>query len=156
MDLLAGAGGVSASFEASGFRELDRKLAALAQALPEQKQREILHQAAEPIVAEAKRLAPVDTGRLQASIKSEDDRDASIYGKLNAAGMATPRGGVSIYIGPVGSTEDGDVFYARFQEFGTIEQKGTPFMRPAFQSKRGSAEERMLAQYRTVIAQAIR
>ena len=82
---------MSASFKASGFRDLDRKLAALAAALPEEKQREILHRAAEPIVAEAKRLAPVDTGLLRDSIRSEDDRDARVYGKLNAGGMATAR-----------------------------------------------------------------
>lgn len=57
----------------------------------------------------AKRLAPVDTGRLRASITHEVGKDAQ---------------------GPVGIVGS-DVSYAPHQEFGTRFQRGTPFLRPA-------------------------
>lgn len=122
-----------------GFRDLDRRLSRLATGVPETQQRAILHEGARLIVEEAKRLAPVDTGNLRDSIASTDDRDARVYGKLNFGG-APSREGIAVYIGPVGSTEDGDVFYARFQEFGWRDDPGSPFMRPALAAKREDAD----------------
>lgn len=57
----------------------------------------------------AKRLAPVDTGRLRASITHELQRDAR--GLLAMVGT--------------------NVTYAAYQEFGTSHQQGKPFLRPA-------------------------
>lgn len=63
----------------------------------------------------AKRLAPVDTGRLRSSITHETTTDGQ---------------GV---VGIVGT----DVEYAPHQEFGTRYQSGTPFLLPALQEAGG-------------------
>ncbi|KQN93855.1 hypothetical protein ASE95_02815 [Sphingomonas sp. Leaf231] len=125
------------TFRSSGFRDLDRKLAALAKGVPEARKRAALHVGGELIAEEARRLAPFDTGLLRDSIKVADTNDARIYGTL---GRRVDDGTVQVYVGPVGSTEDGDVYYARFQEFGTRTMGANPFMRPAIAAKRPAAE----------------
>lgn len=131
------------SCKSEGFDKLDRQMAKMANGIPQDRQRDVLHRGGQLIVEEAKRLAPEDTGRLRDSIRVTDDRDGLLYGKLNA--------GLSVYIGPVGSVEDGDVYYAKFQEFGTIHMQATPYMRPAIASKRPEAEKLVL----TLLAQDV-
>lgn len=128
---------MTSKFGVTGFDQLDRTLAKLANGVPETRMRTLLHEGGEMIAAEARRLAPVDTGTLRDSIQVTDDRDARIYGKVNGDGL-------SVYVGPVGSTEDGDVYYAKFQEFGTVDHGAQPFMRPAIASKRPEAEAHIL------------
>jgi HK97 gp10 family phage protein len=134
---------VKASFKSSGFRALDRQLAKLAGGVPEQRKRDHLHAAGQIIVAEAKRLAPFATGTLRDSIMVTDDKQGLLYGKFNATGRSNSDG-VSVYIGPVGSVDDGDVYYARFQEFGTINMQAQPYMRPAIAAKRPEAERALV------------
>lgn len=134
---------IASPFKAEGFRHLDRQLAKLERGIPEQRKRAALHTAGQIIVVEAQRLAPHDTGRLRNSIRVTDDKDGLLYGKLNATGRAN-LDGVSVYIGPVGSAEDGDVYYAKFQEFGTIHMQAQPFMRPAIAAKRPEAERTLV------------
>jgi HK97 gp10 family phage protein len=128
---------MSRKFSVSGFDGLDKALARLAGGVPEARMRALLHEGGEIIAAEARRLAPYDTGLLHDSIEVTDDRDARLYGKVNGPG-------ISVYVGPVGSTEDGDVYYAKFQEFGTVSHSARPFMRPAIASKRPEAEALIL------------
>ena len=125
-------------FASSGFDDLDRQLARLAQGLPEATVRQALHEGAALIVDEARRLVPYATGNLHDSIAVTDDRDARLYGKVNGSGF-------SVYVGPVGSNEDGDAFYAQFIEFGTRYMGAQPFMRPALASKRPDAERLILS-----------
>ena len=132
------------SFGMSGFAKLDRQLAALARGPSDSQQRAALHRGGQLIADEAKRLAPYKTGRLRDSIQVTDDRQGLLYGKLNGEGL-------SIYIGPVGSVEDGDVYYAKFQEFGTIHMKASPYMRPAIANKRPEAEKLVM----TLLAQDV-
>lgn len=71
----------------------------------------ILQAEAQTIEADAKRKAPIDTGKLRQSIKSERV-DAKTYEiKANATGLAP---------------------YAPFVEFGTRFQRAQPFLFPAF------------------------
>lgn len=132
---------MSRGFNTRGFRELDRQLAKLARGVPDAKLRAALHEGGQLIVDEAQRLVPVDTGLLKDSIAVTDDLDARVYGKVNGSGL-------SVYVGPVGSVEDGDVFYARFQEFGTSVMPAQPFMRPAIAAKRPAAEKLIAARLR--------
>lgn len=134
---------MKASFKASGFRDLDKQLAKLASGVPEERKRQHLHTSGQIIVAEAKRLAPVATGTLRDSIRMTDDKQGLLYGKLNATGRGNSDG-ISVYIGPVGSVDDGDVYYARFQEFGTINMQAQPYMRPAIAAKRPEAERTLV------------
>lgn len=45
-------------------------------------------------------------------------------------------GSLSVFVGPTKSA-----FYAKFQELGTSHQPARPFMRPAFDSEKGAAEQ---------------
>ena len=63
----------------------------------------------------AKQLAPVDTGRLRASITNDLSRDAQ---------------GLVARVGT-------DVDYAPHQEFGTVNMPAHPFLRPALDAVRG-------------------
>lgn len=65
----------------------------------------------------AKRLAPVDTGRLRSSITTNMHVDSE---------------GPVVVIGT-------DVDYAVYQEFGTSRQAGTPFLRPALEQVLGGS-----------------
>ncbi|WP_413061930.1 HK97-gp10 family putative phage morphogenesis protein [Sphingomonas carotinifaciens] len=132
------------SCKSEGFDKLDRQMAKMASGITQDRQRDVLHRGGQLIVDEAQRLAPVRTGALRDSIRVTDDREGLLYGKLNGTGM-------SVYVGPVGSVEDGDVYYAAFQEFGTIHMRATPYMRPAIASKRPEAEKLVL----TLLAQDV-
>lgn len=124
-----------------GFREADAKLAALIGGLDPARERAILHEGAALIVDEAKRLAPYKTGQLRGSIRVVDDREGLLlYGRLSQ--------GIAIYVGPVGSIEDGDVYYAKFQEFGTRYMRAQPFMRPAIAARRDEAKGLVLTRLR--------
>ena len=76
---------------------------------------EMLTRAAVAVELAAKRFAPVDTGRLRASISHTVERDAK---------------------GPVAFVGS-NVNYAIYQELGTRYQPGTPYLRPALHSLRG-------------------
>ena len=76
---------------------------------------EMLTKAAVAVELAAKRFAPVDTGRLRASISHTVERD--------------DKGPVAF----IGS----NVNYAIYQELGTRYQPGTPYLRPALHSLRG-------------------
>lgn len=133
-----------ASFKASGFDDLDRQFAKLLQGVPVEEQRAALHDGGQIIVAEAQRLVRYRSGLLHDSIMVTDERDARLYGKLNGSG-------ISVYVGPVGSTEDGDVYYAKFQEFGTVNMPANAFMRPAIASKRVEAEHLVMTRLATAV-----
>jgi len=72
------------------------------------------------VEATAKKLAPVDTGTLRASI-------ASVVRELS---------GTAAVAGIVGA----DVNYSVFQEFGTAIMDAQPFLRPAFRQNRNFIE----------------
>lgn len=127
--------------QVEGFREADARLARMIGGIPADRERAILFEGAKLIVEEAKRLAPYKTGLLRDSIRAIDARDGLLlYGRLSPD--------VAIYIGPVGSDEDGDVYYAKFQEFGTRHMRAHPFMRPAIAAKRDAAKGRVLTRLR--------
>lgn len=71
-----------------------------------------LRKVAHDIEADAKALAPVDTGALRSSISTSVSGDGR-------------NGGMTAEIGPT-------VEYGIYQEYGTSTQPGTPFMGPAF------------------------
>src|SRR6185369_2539391 len=75
-----------------------------------------IKKAAFAIEAEAKTLAPVDTGMLRNSIQTDIE-------------------------GPLKATVGTNVEYAAYQEFGTRHQKGTPFLTPASDEQRAQFEK---------------
>lgn len=93
--------------EIRGLTNLALKLGRLAAAVSGAPATRAIMQGALVFERGAKRRAPVDTGKLRASIKAQP-----------AAGQP----GVAI----IGT----NVEYAPYQEYGTVHQRGTPFMRP--------------------------
>lgn len=77
----------------------------------------------------AKQKAPVDTGRLRASITLADS-DGLIQSVDDEAFSSDAVDPASSSFGVVLGT---NVFYARVQEFGSVNQSPQPFLRPAVQ-----------------------
>jgi len=103
-----------------GLSELKDALEELPKATGTNVLKRALTKAADPIQAQAESLAPVMTGKLKRSI---------IVGtKLSKSQKksATKINQVEIYVGP------GQLRQATLQEFGTVNQRPQPFLRPAW------------------------
>ncbi len=114
-------------FRIEGAREMERLLKELGPVAAQRLGDQALRAAGKTIVEEARRLVPVDTGRLRASIvvrterraKSEDQRRVLI-GFLKPASRL-----------------------AHLVEFGTVRMAPRPFLRPALDGKAGEALDTM-------------
>lgn len=109
-----------------GLRELNNALAALPRAVSKRVQLEVLTRQAEKIAADARELAPKDTGDLKLSImvgSKLSTRQAGIFKKEDP-------NDVVVHVGP------GPLPQAHLQEFGTVKSPAQPFMRPAWDKAR--------------------
>jgi HK97 gp10 family phage protein len=121
-----------------GLSEFQRRWKAVPE-LVKEAAKEALQQNAEEIVADMRKLAPVgETGDLLVSIKWT-------WGDAPKGTMA---------IGTVGDTESSDLkitvyaggntaFYARFQEFGTVNMTANPFFYPVWRARRKRVKSRL-------------
>jgi HK97 gp10 family phage protein len=105
-----------------GLAELEESLRELPKATSTNVLKRALTNAADPIEQDAKRLAPVLSGKLQRSVKTG--------GKLSKRQRAAnpKKSQVEIYVGP------GALREAVVQEFGTFKMRPQPFLRPAWSS----------------------
>lgn len=120
------------TFKLEGLEQTVAALDDLSKSMERAVVRRTLIDAAEPTAVLAARLAPHDEGILSFSIgvgtqltgrhKSEQRNRASE---------------VEVYIGPRGGL--GALFYASFQEFGTINMPAHPFLRPAWEATKAQA-----------------
>lgn len=104
-----------------GLSELKDALAELPKATSTNVLKRALTKAADPMQETAQRLAPVATGKLQRSITvgtKLSRSQKSKYKKINK---------VEIFVGPA------PLKSAVPQEFGTVNHRPQPFMRPAFE-----------------------
>lgn len=92
-----------------------------------------LREAAQPILEEAKRNAPMDTGK---------GREGLSVGRPRMKGDTR-----SVLIG-IQRDDMSEIFYMKFHEFGTSKMIARPFLTPAFEAKKDEA--------RRILAQAIR
>lgn len=102
---------MGASLDASQVRALGSRLTAAGPRVGAQAAA-VLRRTAFAIEADAKALAPVDTGALEGSISTTIAGDGR-------------HGAMTVEVGPT-------VEYGIYQEFGTSTQSGTPFLGPAF------------------------
>lgn len=145
------------SVQMSGLSELDKALGNLTKATARNVLKRTLTKAAEPIRDEAKRLAPVRTGKLRDSIMIS----ARVKNKVgNAEYSAAMRAGLSkdaarsallaarkagkgtgsmaeVYVGP--ARGGGVIRYAHIVEFGSVDTAMQPYMRPAWDSQKDVA-----------------
>ena len=98
----------------------------------------VLEVEAAKIVADMKRLVPVDTGALRDSIGwtwGDAPKGSISVGKVR--GKSFDQVAITIYAGTRDkSLGNADAFYARFQEFGTVKMPANPFFYPAWRANK--------------------
>lgn len=126
------------SVEVPGLSELQDALRELDRSVELNVLRTAGKRAMDHIAEEARRLVPVQTGALKASIKVKSrlqrsvQRDAAT-GKWSSAKGAKGRVNVAVVAGGKGA------FHAHLVERGTVKMAAQPFMRPAFDAKHNIA-----------------
>ena len=113
-----------ATVRLAGARELDAMLKRLPKHLGERVLVNAVRAGAQVVRAEAKARAPVKTGRLRANI---------IARRAKGRGAA-----VTVSVGP-----SRKAWYGRLVEFGTVTTGARPFLRPAFESTKRAALDRI-------------
>jgi len=103
-----------------GINELEKLLKKIESSLREETMEKALLAAAEPIRAAASEKAPHRTGKLKENIISEINEKEKM----------------TVDVGP-----NRDGFYGQFIEFGTSKMSAKPFLRPAFDGKKGTAQK---------------
>lgn len=108
-----------------GFKELYRDLLKLDKTLAKRTLRKALRAGGKLFFKEAKRLVPVDTGRLMSSLKLQGRRSK------NSIKYEITTGYKTMYLG--------DEYYGAFVEYGTKYQKEQGFIRYAFDDNKNKA-----------------
>lgn len=131
----------------TGDKALDRKLATMDQKLETKLLRKAVRIVAKDVADTAKRLVPVDSGRLRRSIKVR----AAKRSRRN-------RGVVKVRVttGQQDKLFVGEAFYGGMVEFGTSKMEAQPFLRPAEIQNRIAAKSRFTLAIREIIAEEAR
>lgn len=149
-----------------GLEEVGRRLRALPPELGSKgggPLRYALMQAAKVLVAEARRLAPRDTGNLEANIVAKRHRNPKAVGATERYDVGL-QGGTRQYannrrnrarrLAGARYRVAGKGFYGRFIELGTQKMKPQPFLRPAIEGKRGEAVAEFVKFFRVAVERA--
>ena len=120
-----------------GEAALKASMMAIPQKIRDEVARELEAQAAK-VVADMKRLVPVDSGALRDSIGwtwGNAPRGSVSVGTVR--GRQFSRMAITIYAGTRDkSLGSADAFYARFQEFGTVKMAANPFFYPSWRANK--------------------
>jgi HK97 gp10 family phage protein len=136
---------LSATFKASGFEEIDRKFAALAAALAEERViGGMMLDAIRPTVEAARAIVGTGSPQWQEAKLTRPDIDAEIDKEREI--------GSSIAVS-VGARRR--AFVLRFLEFGTSQNPAFPVLRPAWDSTRGAVAAAVVAGLRKVYLAAM-
>lgn len=114
------------TFEIKGAKEMENLLKALGPRVASKAGDKALRAAAKPIVDQAKRLVPVDTGALRRSITAQIGRRTKASERVILIGFRPPTSA-----------------RAHFTEFGTSHSAAHPFMRPAMDTRMHQALREM-------------
>ena len=141
---------MSVTVSVSGLKELDQALGELPKATARNVLKRTLNKAAVPMVEEAKRQAPVRTGKLRDSIMASSRIKNTVGNSEYSAAMRAGLGKeaarsallaarkankgqgsfAEVYIGP--ARGGGIIRYAHIVEFGSVDTAPQPYMRPAW------------------------
>jgi len=128
---------VKTTFSFKGGKELEAALAELGnKGAMKRTATRALARAAEPIRAEAERLAPIEQGDLKSAIKT-----GKAIGKYQKRGNRGDR--VTTFVGIDESVNKRLHIYAGIEEFGKEHSPIQPYMRPAFEAKKEEARDRI-------------
>lgn len=117
-------------FKLEGLTETVQAMEQLSKSLQRGVLQRVLRQAAEPVADVATRLAPERTGLLAFSI--------AVSPSLTRSQRREGKGSwVEMHIGPAAGS--GALYYASFVEFGTVDTRPEPYMRPAWESQKMTA-----------------
>lgn len=165
---------MSVTVRVDGLAALDSALGMLPKATARNVLRRTLDKAAQPIVAEAKRHAPVKTGTLRdsitASTRIKNKTGSAEYRSAMKAGLGKDAARSALlaarrankgqgsfaetYVGP--SRGKGVIRYAHIVEFGSNGTAPKPFMRPAWDATKDQALSIIKAELGTEIIKAAR
>jgi len=149
----------------SGFRELDKALGELPKAVARNVLRRVLTKAAQPVADMASSLAPKDKGELSSSVKvgtkTGNKTGKAEYAAAMKAGLgkgealkalrsarrgAAGRGFFAeAFVGPTKAKSKKDAIKRIVQEFGSVNQPGQPYLRPAWDAQKHAVLERIKA-----------
>ncbi len=107
--------------EVKGMDELMRELDRLSDRASGRVQNAALRAAAEPILEDAVRNAPEDTGKGKQGLKISRPRKQ--------------RAERYVLVG-IGRGDNSEIFYMKFHEFGTSKMKARPFLGPAYEKNK--------------------
>ena len=133
-----------------GLKEFERKF----KAVPEQMRRNVaaeMEGIADDIVSQMYSAAPHDTGDLAGSIGwtwGDAPAGALVIGKVGKNEYGAMR--ITIYE----TTGDKDAFYARFQEFGTVNMPANPFFYPVWRANRKRTKSRLTRAVKRAVKEA--
>lgn len=115
------------TFRMEGLQEIVHNLGELPKATRRNVLRRVLLRRAQPVANLASQLAPHRTGMLAFSIAvgTQLTRRQRRGARINE---------VEVYIGP--SAGLGTLYYASFEEFGSLDNAAHPFMRPAWDAEK--------------------
>lgn len=119
----------------TGLEEVKGRLKALGPQISKKALDQSVRAGVRPILAEAKRTVPVDTGTLRKSLYSKRIKELSSPEESTFF--------IGARSGKKWRKKNADGFYFHMVEFGTEKMAARPFMRPAFESKKMSAMEKM-------------
>lgn len=165
---------MSVTVSVSGLMELDKALGFLPKATARNVLVRTLNKAAQPLVDEAKRLAPVKTGNLRDSITAssrvKNKTGAAEYSAAMRAGLgkAAARSALiaarranrgqgsfaQMFVGP--ARGKGVIRYAHIVEFGSVDTSPQPYMRPAWDGNKDKALDIIKAELGNEIIKAAR
>lgn len=126
-----------------GLEQLISKLNSLPDKLEKKVVRTAVRKGAILIRNKAREKAPIGTGTLKKSIKIRSNRAGN--------------GVVSFKIGPTNDKKKGtDIFYGRFQEFGTSKMPAHPYMRPAYDESESEVLDAVINEIKSKLNEAIK
>ena len=123
---------MSIKFKVEGLKEMDAQLKALGDSQSKQVVRRTLKQLGNPIMEEAKDLAPIDNTRDDGPHLYEMIKVSSSLEAKHKRRLGSQKGTISMYVGP-----DRRAFHANLQEYGTEHHAAQPYMRPAWDKHKG-------------------
>lgn len=115
----------------SGLADLDRRLKALSADMGGKIARGATSAGARVIQKDAKRRAPKLTGTVQNAIVVKREKNTQLAAEY-AVGWKKPR-----------KKGQPDAWYGRLLEFGTVKMAARPHIRPAFDSQKGAAVDKI-------------
>lgn len=139
------------TFKIEGFAELDRELGRLSKASGKAALRKAGINAMEPTARLARSYAP-DDPRTIGALDLTESIVVSSRVKVGRARQRLPEGKytTNVYMGPTRKA-----YHGIFQEFGTINHRAQPFMRPAWDQDRKNIVDRLRLELWDTISAAL-